>query len=64
MSPFRSTVTNHARPSPVVTVNRVSRALADLRAPDGAHIHLDPGIDPLDLGSASLMIARYLAPRP
>ncbi|MGW3607901.1 Imm32 family immunity protein [Micromonospora sp. NPDC005161] len=41
---------------------RMCLALADPRAPDGAHIHLDPGINPLDLGSASLMLARHTAP--
>lgn len=38
---------------------RMCLALADPRAPAGAHIHLDPGINPLDLGSASLMLARH-----
>jgi hypothetical protein len=37
---------------------RMCLALSDDRAPDGAHIHLDEGINPLDLGSASLMLAR------
>lgn len=37
-------------------------AMADPGAPDGAHIHLDAGIDPLDLGSASLMLARHRWP--
>lgn len=37
---------------------RMCIALSDPRAPDGAHIHLDAGINPLDLGSASLMLAR------
>ncbi|WP_344505823.1 Imm32 family immunity protein [Dactylosporangium maewongense] len=38
---------------------RMCLALADPRPPDGAHIHLDAGIDPLDRGSASLMLARH-----
>lgn len=37
---------------------RMCLALSDARAPRGAHIHLDTGINPLDLGSASLMLAR------
>jgi hypothetical protein len=37
---------------------RMCLALSDPRAPDGAHIHLDVGVGPLDLGSASLMLAR------
>ncbi|MEU4156445.1 hypothetical protein [Actinoplanes sp. NPDC026670] len=37
---------------------RMCLALSDDRAPDGAQIHLDEGINPLDLGSASLMLAR------
>jgi hypothetical protein len=37
---------------------RMCLALSDPRAPQGAHIHLDAGINPLDLGSASLMLAR------
>jgi hypothetical protein len=37
---------------------RMCLALSDAQAPDGAHIHLDAGINPLDLGSASLMLAR------
>ncbi len=41
---------------------RMCLALAGPRAPDGAHIHLDSGINPLDLGSASLMLARHTAP--
>jgi len=41
---------------------RMCLALADPRAPDGAHIHLDAGINPLDLGSASLMLARHRWP--
>ena len=41
---------------------RMCLALADPRAPDGAHIHLDPGINPLDLDSAALMLARHAAP--
>ncbi|RIW40806.1 hypothetical protein D3H59_28135 [Micromonospora endophytica] len=41
---------------------RMCLALADSRVPDGAHIHLDAGINPLDLGSASLMLARHTTP--
>ncbi|GAA0918723.1 hypothetical protein GCM10009558_029630 [Virgisporangium aurantiacum] len=41
---------------------RMCLALADPRAPDGAHIHLDAGINPLDHGSASLMLARHSLP--
>jgi len=37
---------------------RMLLALSDSRAPKDAHIHLDAGINPLDLGSASLMLAR------
>jgi hypothetical protein len=37
---------------------RLCLALSDPRAPSGSHIHLDAGIIPLDLGSASLMLAR------
>jgi hypothetical protein len=37
---------------------RMCLALSDAKAPAGAHIHLDAGINPLDLGSASLMLAR------
>ena len=37
---------------------RMCLALSDVQAPSGAHIHLDAGINPLDLGSASLMLAR------
>src|SRR6266480_7282214 len=37
---------------------RLCMALSDPRTPRGAHIHLDPGINPLDLGSVSLMLAR------
>ncbi|MEV0807964.1 hypothetical protein [Micromonospora sp. NPDC050200] len=37
---------------------RMCLALSDARAPRGAHIHLDAGINPLDIGSASLMLAR------
>lgn len=33
-------------------------ALADNNAPPGAHVHLDPGIMPLSLLSAPLMLAR------
>ncbi|GAB7043148.1 hypothetical protein JCM9533A_69990 [Catenuloplanes niger JCM 9533] len=36
---------------------RMLLALSDVRAPKGANIHLDAGINPLDLGSASLMLA-------
>lgn len=41
---------------------RMCLALSDSRAPDGAHIHLDPGINPVDLGSASLTLARHTSP--
>jgi hypothetical protein len=41
---------------------RMFLALSDPGAPDEAHIHLDPGINPLDLGSASLMLARHTSP--
>ncbi|WP_143162569.1 Imm32 family immunity protein [Couchioplanes caeruleus] len=37
---------------------RMCLALSDVHAPEGAHIHLDARINPLDLGSASLMLAR------
>jgi len=37
---------------------RMCLALSDPRVPHGAHIHLDAGINSLDLGSASLMLAR------
>jgi hypothetical protein len=37
---------------------RMCLALSDTQAPDGAHIHLDAGISPLELGSVSLMLAR------
>jgi len=37
---------------------RMCLALSDPQVPRGAHIHLDAGISPLDLGSASLMLAR------
>jgi hypothetical protein len=37
---------------------RLCLALSDAAAPSGAHVHLDAGTGPLDLGSASLMIAR------
>ncbi len=33
-------------------------AMSDALAPGGSHIHLDPGIGPLSLDSAPLMIAR------
>jgi hypothetical protein len=33
-------------------------ALSDASAPDGSHIHLDPGHSPLDLESVSLLIER------
>ena len=33
-------------------------ALADPEVPHGAHIHLEPGIGPLGLDSAPLMLAR------
>ena len=35
-------------------------ALSDTSAPPGAHVHLDPGIIPLDLDSVSLMLSRRL----
>jgi hypothetical protein len=38
---------------------RLCLALSDPRAPRGAHIHLDPGVNSLELGSASLMLARH-----
>ncbi|MFI5841184.1 hypothetical protein ACIA8K_15940 [Catenuloplanes sp. NPDC051500] len=37
---------------------RLCLALSDPDAPSGAHIHLDEGSGPLDLGSAPLMLAR------
>src|SRR5213083_562400 len=37
---------------------RMCLALSDPRVPHGAYIHLDAGINPLDLRSASLMLAR------
>ncbi|BCJ40890.1 hypothetical protein GCM10010168_48100 [Actinoplanes ianthinogenes] len=37
---------------------RMCLALSDAQASEGAHIHLDAGINPLDSGSASLMLAR------
>lgn len=37
---------------------RMCLALSDPQAPSGAHIHLDAGINPLAVGSASLMLAR------
>ncbi|WBB69307.1 hypothetical protein [Micromonospora sp. WMMD812] len=37
---------------------RMCLALSDARVPSGAHIHLDASIKPLDLESASLMLAR------
>jgi len=33
-------------------------ALSDEAAPSGAHIHLDPGVIPLDFGSTPLLLAR------
>jgi hypothetical protein len=36
-------------------------ALSDETAPAGSHIHLDPGIVPLALESAPLMLARHRA---
>jgi hypothetical protein len=39
---------------------RLCLALADPYAPDGAHVHLDPGVIPLELSSASLMLARHV----
>ena len=36
-------------------------ALSDPQAPDGAHIRLDAGTNPLDLGSASLMLAHCIS---
>jgi hypothetical protein len=41
---------------------RMCLALSDPRAPDGAHIHLDPGINPLNLCSVSLTLARHTSP--
>jgi hypothetical protein len=37
---------------------RMCLALSDVQAPEGVHIHLDAGTSPLDLDSASLMLAR------
>ncbi|MER7451260.1 hypothetical protein ABTW96_13350 [Nocardia beijingensis] len=37
---------------------RLCLALSDPAAPEGAHVHIDAGIDPLELDSASLMLAR------
>jgi class 3 adenylate cyclase len=37
---------------------RMCLALSDARVPGGAHIHLDAGVGPLALNSASLMLAR------
>jgi hypothetical protein len=37
---------------------RLCLVLSDPRAPRGAHIHFEAGIGPLDLDSASLMLAR------
>jgi hypothetical protein len=34
-------------------------SLSDSSAPDGSHIHLDPGTSPLSLRSTPLMIARH-----
>lgn len=36
--------------------------LHDLQTPDGAHVHLDPGVIPLELSTASLMLARHVPP--
>jgi hypothetical protein len=33
-------------------------ALADDEAPNGAHVHLDPGTAPLTMSAAPLLIAR------
>jgi hypothetical protein len=49
-------------PAGLRDLGRMCLALSDPQAPDGAHIHLDPGINPLDLGSASLMLARQTSP--
>jgi hypothetical protein len=49
-------------PAALRDLARMCLALSHPRAPDGAHIHLDAGINPLDLGSASLMLARHTSP--
>jgi hypothetical protein len=52
----------HGDPAGLRDLARMCLALADPRAADGAHIHLDAGINPLDRGSASLMLARHRWP--
>jgi hypothetical protein len=49
-------------PAALRDLARMCLALSHSRAPDGAHIHVDAGINPLDLGSASLMLARHTSP--
>lgn len=46
-------------PAGLRALARMSLALSDPRTPNGAHMHLDASINPLDLDSASLMLARH-----
>jgi hypothetical protein len=47
-----------ADPAGLRDLARWCLALADDQVPDGAHVHLDPGIEPLITTSAPLLISR------
>ena len=47
-----------ADPAGLRDLARWCLALADEQAPDGAHVHLDPGTVPLTTSAAPLMIGR------
>lgn len=47
-----------ANPAGLRDLARWCLALADEQAPDGSHIHLDPGTMPLMASGASLLISR------
>ena len=47
-----------ANPAGLRDLARWCLALADAQAPNGSHVHLDPGTDPLTASAVPLMIGR------